>query len=216
MKNGLSDIFLVLVIFTPLVLAVTPLLGVWLIRTRDSHSRTDGPERLLVAAVRLLPQERRGWGVAMLAELAPLQHPSTRWRFALGCTHVALFPPRKGGLLQTMMNNKTKRIITTFGAAALISFILVLPFAILESLNQPITKQNAPGLILLFGVLWLLPTAFIFILVPIVRAVRAGDSLLAHPLTLLFKVAILVFLAWFWGSLFIDQLPCFLGVPNCD
>jgi len=110
----------------------------------------------------------------------------------------------------------TKSIATNLKAAAIISFLLVLPFAILESLNQTITRQNAPGLILLFGVLWLLPTAFIVILVPVVRAVRAGNSLLAHPITLLFKVAILVFIAWFWGSLFIDQLPCFMGVPNCD
>ncbi len=109
-----------------------------------------------------------------------------------------------------------KNITTNLGAAALISFILVLPFAILESLNQTITRQNAPGLTLLFGVLWLLPTAFIVILMPLLRTVRAGNSLLAQPIGFLVKVTILIFIAWFWGSLFIDQLPCFMGVPNCD
>ena len=92
----------------------------------------------------------------------------------------------------------------------------MLPFAILEALNNTITRQNAFGLILLFGVLWLLPMAFILILMPVVRTVRAGQSVMANPIALLFKVALLVFIAWFWGSLFIDQLPCFLGVPNCD
>ncbi len=109
-----------------------------------------------------------------------------------------------------------KRIAANLKWAALVSLLIVLPFAILESLNQQITRQSAPGQILLFGVLWLLPTAFIVILMPVVQAVRAGKSLLAHPTTLLFKVAILVFIAWFWGSLLIDQLPCFMGVPNCD
>jgi hypothetical protein len=126
---------------------------------------------------------------------------------------------KEGGLpMRDVLQNEgpVRNMAADLGAAALISLLLVLPFAILESLNQTINRQNAPGLILLFGVLWLLPVAFIVVLVPLVRAVRAGNSLLAHPITFLFKVAILVFIAWFWGSLFIDQLPCFMGVPNCD
>lgn len=176
----------------------------------------DVPRLLLAVAVRWMPGERREWGAAMLAELAQLQNLSTRWRFALGCACVALFPPRKGRLLQTIMNQKIKSIVTTLGSAALISFILTLPFAILESLNNTITRQNAPGLIALFGVMWLLPTAFIVILAPIARTIRAGNSILARPISLLFRVAFLVLIAWMWGFAVIDQLPCFLGVPNCD
>lgn len=70
----------------------------------------------------------------------------------------------------------TNNISANLRSAALISFILVLPLAILESLNNTITKQNAPGLIVLFGLLWLLPLAFIVILLPIVRTVRAGGQ----------------------------------------
>lgn len=109
-----------------------------------------------------------------------------------------------------------KNIVKNFRLAALIGFLLVLPFAILELLNNAITKQNAPGLILLFGVLWLLPTAFLLILLPIVRSLRAGNNPLANPLTFLLRVASLVFIATVWGWGFIDQLPCFLGVSNCD
>ena len=109
-----------------------------------------------------------------------------------------------------------KSIFRNFRIAALISFVLVLPFAILESVNNTLTKQNVPGLLLLFGVLWLLPTAFILILMPIVRSVRAGNSPLANPLTFLLRVASLALIAMVWGWGFIDQLPCFLGVPNCD
>lgn len=88
----------------------------------------DGPILLLSAAVRRMPAERGEWGDGMLAELAQLQHPITRWRFALGCACVALFPPRQGGLLQTIMNHGMEGVITILGSAALISFILVSPF----------------------------------------------------------------------------------------
>ena len=109
-----------------------------------------------------------------------------------------------------------KDITKSIGRAALISFILILPFAILETLNNKVTTQNAPGLILLFCVLWLLPTVFIVILTPIVRTVRSGNSLMANPTIFLFRVVFLTLIAtvWVWG--FLDQLPCFLGVPNCD
>ncbi|MGH9943449.1 MAG: hypothetical protein ACRD9R_13965 [Pyrinomonadaceae bacterium] len=110
----------------------------------------------------------------------------------------------------------TKNIATNLKAAALVSFILVLPFALLESLNHTINKQNAPGLLVLFGLLWLLPMAFIVILVPIARTVRAGNSVMANPVNLLFRVAFLAFIAMIWGGILIDQIPCFMGVPNCD
>ena len=84
--------------------------------------------------------------------------------------------------------------------AALISFVLVLPFAILESLNNPITRQNAPGLILLFGVLWLLPTAFIVILVPVVRAFRAGRRHSGTSDEFLAQSSALILIAWFWET----------------
>ena len=106
-----------------------------------------------------------------------------------------------------------KTIATNFKSAMLISFILVLPFAILESLNNTITRQNAPGLLVLFGLLWLLPMAFIVVLVPIVRAGKSG---VANPINLLFRIAFLALIAMMWGGIIIDQLPCFMGAPNCD
>lgn len=119
-------------------------------------------------------------------------------------------------LLIMTRRDTMKSIIKSIGRAALISFILVLPFAILETLNNKITKQNAPGLVLLFCVLWLLPTVFILILMPIVRTLRTGRSLMANPTILLLRVASLTVIGTLWAWGFLDQLPCFLGVPNCD
>ncbi len=101
-------------------------------------------------------------------------------------------------------------------SAALIGLVLVLPFALLEALNNTITGRNAPGLIVLFGLLWLLPMAFVVTLVPLVRAARAGNGLTAKPVSLLSRVAFSALIAMMWGAIVIDQLPCFMGVPNCD
>lgn len=112
--------------------------------------------------------------------------------------------------------NPTKSPAINLKWATLVSLLPVLPFAILEALNNTITGQNAPGLIVLFGLLWLLPTAFILILVPLVRAVRDGGRVKAHPVSLLLRVALLVSIAMMWGAILSDQMPCLMGVPNCD
>jgi glucan phosphoethanolaminetransferase (alkaline phosphatase superfamily) len=110
----------------------------------------------------------------------------------------------------------TKNIATNLKSAALISFTLVLPLAILEYVNNTITRQNAPGLIVLFGLLWLLPAAFVVILLPMLRTVRAGNSVMANPMKVLFRVVFLVLIAMMWVGIINDQFPCFMGVANCD
>ena len=115
-----------------------------------------------------------------------------------------------------------KNITTNLKSAAVISFLLVLPFMILDFwfqiLNKPtaLSLKNYTDFIMLFGFLWLLPTVFIVTLTPIARNVRAGHAIMGNPVTLLFRVAFLVLIAIMWGSLMIDQFPCFIGVPNCD
>src|SRR5262245_66417481 len=94
----------------------------------------DIPRLLLTLAVRRMPTERDDWGVAMLAELAQLQHPFTRWQFALGCARVALFPPRRGGSIQTFRSHTMKKITDNPRAAALIGFLLPLPLTLLLSI----------------------------------------------------------------------------------
>lgn len=109
-----------------------------------------------------------------------------------------------------------KNIAANPKAAAMISFILVLPFALLDLLFNPSHRQNLLDPFVLFGLLWLLAVVFIVISAPMVRSVRAGNNILMNPVTLLLRVAVLVAVAWLWGVAIIDQLPCFIGVPNCD
>lgn len=109
-----------------------------------------------------------------------------------------------------------KNIATNIKWAVIISFFLVLPFAILDFLFNPLRSQNLLDPIVLFGLLWLLPLIFIVIFAPIVQSVRAENNIQTNPVTLLCRVTFLVFIAWVWGVAIIDQLPCFIGVPNCD
>jgi hypothetical protein len=96
--------------------------------------------------------------------------------------------------------------------AVIVSSVLVLPFMILELANRPLENFPIP----LFAVLWLLPLAVTLTLTPIVRAARAGARIAANPFGLLVRVAFVGLAVWLWGGIVLDQMPCFLGVPNCD
>ena len=69
-------------------------------------------ERYLGVIVRLLPVTRRDWGRAMHAELATLDSPAERWRFALGCTRAAVLPGAT--------SHAAGRSLAALGAVALI------------------------------------------------------------------------------------------------
>jgi hypothetical protein len=99
--------------------------------------------------------------------------------------------------------------------AAVVSLILVLPLVLLEFRVNGLTGNPATGYLLLFGVLWLLPTMFVVILLPVWRAIRAG-KFRNKAANVILRLACLGVIATLWGGLFIDQLPCFLGIPNCD
>lgn len=109
----------------------------------------------------------------------------------------------------------SNHFVMNLRSAALISLIIVLPFVLLEVVNQTVTWRNAPGLFVLFGLLWLLPVSLIVILLSCVRAVRTETSR-GNPFNILFKIAVVILIAAVWGNIMIDQMPCFLGVPNCD
>jgi len=51
---------------------------------------------------------------------------------------------------------------------------------------------------------------------PIIRTLRVGGSLFAHPFHLIIVVVISFLFTAGVASLIVDQWPCFMGVPNCD
>jgi hypothetical protein len=54
--------------------------------------------------------------------------------------------------------------------------------------------------------------SFFVLLMPLVRRLGAEKSM--NHLIVWPRVVILI--AWMWVGLVVDQMPCFLGVPNCD
>jgi hypothetical protein len=124
-----------------------------------------------------------------------------------------------GGVLQEHISflkqgATMQALFTNLRLPALVSVVLILPFMIMEVINRRNFNEGFP--IVLFVILWLLPALFILTVTPIVRNVRVGSSIMARPLLLLLKVVFLAFIVWMWFGIMIDQMPCFLGVPNCD
>jgi hypothetical protein len=107
-----------------------------------------------------------------------------------------------------------KHILTNLRSPAVISLLLVLPFMFLEVVNRRNFHEGFP--VTLFVIMWLLPLLFILTVMPIVRSVRAGNSIATNPMNHILRVAFLALIAWMWMGILIDQMPCFLGVPNCD
>lgn len=70
-------------------------------------------------------------------------------------------------------------MLKTFGSSALISFLLILPFAIMEIVNRRQVNENFP--FALFFALWLNLFAVSLILLPILRAKQAGNTDAIHP-----------------------------------
>ncbi len=107
-------------------------------------------------------------------------------------------------------------VIPSVAKSALMGVLIVLPFMLLQFRFNSVGSKDVPDLAVLFGLIWLLATASIFTIIPLAQTVQAGQSLAAKPATLVLRVAISALMVVVWISLIVDQLPCFLGVPNCD
>ena len=117
---------------------------------------------------------------------------------------------------QIKQGRSMNRMIRDFRWSAVIGIAMIVPFALLElTLNQA-SKTVANFPFALFALLWLLPMLFTFTFMPLIRSGQTGGALTASPLRLVGRVSLLALLALLWVAILRDQLPCFLGVPNCD
>ncbi len=115
-----------------------------------------------------------------------------------------------------MVGNRPARIGSTFAAAAVISTVLVAPLLFLDLRQHTLTSPRPSDYAALFGLLWVLPVAFVMIVMPVGRAFRSGDTLLRRPSALAVRIVLLVLVAAMWLRVVSDQMPCFMGIPNCD
>ena len=120
-------------------------------------------------------------------------------------------------------------LLTNPKSALMISVVLILcvvMLSLLDSLgweplerllNGPNPEQlYVPGQFIALILISIPVAAGIIAGGPIVRTLRAGGSLLAHPINLIIVVVISFLFATGVVSLIVDQWPCFVGVPNCD
>lgn len=117
--------------------------------------------------------------------------------------------------MSTLGNNRDMHSARVGSLPAVVSTVVVLPFMILEWMNRPNLWTDFP--IPLFGLMWVLAFSFILVARPIVRDLRTRDEKrVASVVSFVPKLAFLILVAWCWLALVGDQMPCFLGVPNCD
>jgi hypothetical protein len=102
---------------------------------------------------------------------------------------------------------------TYFRQSAIVGAVLVLPLLALEAVNGGLSAANLP--IPLFAILWLLPVVIGLILMPMVRQLRT-ERVAKDAIAVAIKSVLVLALAWMWLMIVVDQMPCFLGVPNCD
>jgi hypothetical protein len=120
-------------------------------------------------------------------------------------------------------------LLTNPRSAAMISVVLFLLPGILPlldtvgwlSLDRLFNGPNSevaylPGQIISLSLILFPVAAGIISGRPIVRTLRAGGSLFAHPINLIIVLVISFLFAVGVVSLIVDQWPCFMGVPNCD
>jgi hypothetical protein len=110
-----------------------------------------------------------------------------------------------------MKPNLMSETLRRVGTLMIISLVLVLPFVVLELISVGL-KPNFP--FLLFVVMWALTLLFVLILMPIIESLRAKN--LANPFRFLLRAVLLTAIASILVAIVVDQMPCFLGVPNCD
>ncbi len=120
-------------------------------------------------------------------------------------------------------------ILTNPVPAAVISVLLILSPGILPlldslgwiSMETLVNGPNPevfylPGILITFGFFSLMVAGGVIARGPIARTLRAGGSLLAHPIHLIIVFLLVATLVYGVTGLISDQWPCFMGVPGCD
>ena len=138
MTSGLLDPTILAFAFTPLIVTlacVVIFVSKHALLFRRRGRGPDAPASVLAFAVGAMPEARREWGLAMLAELAAMPGPGrvARWRFALSCARAALFLPSVETATATETAAATTTTTTTarrpvLGLLAVTAPPLALPF----------------------------------------------------------------------------------------
>jgi hypothetical protein len=172
--------------------------------------RLDPEARVLGWFIALLPVHRREWGEAMRAELYHIGRGAARWTFVLGCGWVTIRTRVMDGGEMAAFGQRTRRAV---GIAAAAGAVMVAPMAALSGASAGMAALRTLDAAFLFAVLWTLAATAVFMSGLLIAS--QGERSHRRWLVML-RVALLVLAAGGWLIISHDQMPCFLGEPNCD
>lgn len=104
----------------------------------------------------------------------------------------------------------------------LISSAFVLSLVLLESFSHALrgrlndNLRSALDSVVVFGMLWLTTLALAISVTSLAASFRTHGGAIPKLIGLLIRIFIVALVSAAWGNLLIDQLPCFVGVQNCD
>jgi hypothetical protein len=119
-----------------------------------------------------------------------------------------------GGRSVILRRGRGPKSVEAFGRSLLISSGLVWPFFLLELVNRRTFHEAFP--VVLFAFMFLHSLLIVLLLTPALRRLREAGHLRALKLGHWTGLALGAFLILGYAELVVDQMPCFLGVPNCD
>ena len=96
----------------------------------------------------------------------------------------------------------------------LISAALVAPFVVLQWVNRRAFHEEFPVVLFIFMSVHSL--VMVLLLTPALRRLRSEGRLSALKVGHWTGLLLGAVLACAYAGVVLDQLPCFLGVPNCD
>lgn len=98
--------------------------------------------------------------------------------------------------------------------AVVLATLLVSPFAALSATIGQLSYSGFPAA--LFAILWLAALAAVWTAAPTVRDLLAGRNPFSNPPAAALRLCAFLLVTIFWFNIVADQMPCFLGIPNCD
>ena len=116
--------------------------------------------------------------------------------------------------MMLLRNHTRSRILQSFGSSLLITTALVVPFILLELFNRRSYQEAFP--LLLFTFMALHALLMVLALTPALQRLRVERRLGALSIGHWAGLLVGIFLLFGYLQVVADQLPCFLGAPNCD
>jgi hypothetical protein len=98
--------------------------------------------------------------------------------------------------------------------SAVAGLVATMPFMVLQWVNMRDFWTDFP--IPVFGSLWIFAAVFLGTIRAVINQARMPGKTVASKMLVVVGMVFAFAVAMVWIGFVVDQMPCFLGVPNCD